>query len=83
MKSCFTKIHIYKFNFAFFYLCLLFSPARILNNKTEPKIAIIPTNLISEKSSFQSKNPIIVATKGSTVTKIAAFPVSKPLSPIV
>lgn len=54
-----------------------------LNNKTETNISRIPITLKNETCSFHNKKPIKVATKGSTVTKIAALPVSKPCKPIV
>ena len=50
------------------------------SNKTEPKIKIIPIIFKTETSSFQRKKPSKVATSGSTVTKIAAIPVSNPLN---
>ena len=70
------KEKVKKLNKNYFY-------SSLLNKITEPNIAIIPINFIKENSSFQITNPIIVATKGSTVTKIAALPVSIPLNPIV
>ena len=47
------------------------------------KIRRIPVIFMKETSSCQRKKPIKVPTKGSIVTKMAAFPVSRPFNPKV
>ena len=50
---------------------------------SEAKIRRIPSTMIAETGSENTRKPVSVPTTGSTVTSTAALPVSSPLNPYV